>query len=313
MQNFLLWNPLKFQAYKELSKSNIVLLVLFTTSCGYLIGYHPEKPFYLAHFFWTLVGVGCSAAGSCALNQIQEIKQDSLMRRTQARPLPSKRLSLPEAFVFSLLTLLGGLGLLSRLDLRLASLTLLTIFAYNGLYTTWWKRIHPFAAIPGALPGALPVLIGFFSSSGQLLNPQGIYLFSVLFFWQMPHFWALALRYQTDYQTAGFPTLPVKKGRELTLHAITLWCLAFMGLMSLSPFFFSLHLATIAGITLVNGLLGIQLGRYMRNSELPKAWIQFFLSVNFSMIFFFLLLVIDLTLDHLWFQSLKIWLQIKAV
>src|SRR6185437_16687128 len=99
-------------------------------------------------------------------------------------------------------------------SIPVAVLGLLAVLSYNGLYTLWWKRRWSYAAIPGAIPGALPILMGHYAAAGHLGAPAGIYLFLLLFFWQMPHFWVLALRFRADYEKGDFPTLPVTHGPE---------------------------------------------------------------------------------------------------
>src|SRR6185437_932834 len=126
------------------------------------------------------------------------------------------------------------LGMISRTELFLG---ILAVISYNGFYTLWWKRHWAYAAVPGAIPGALPVLMGHVAVTDQLFAPGGIYLFFILFFWQMPHFWALALRYKSDYAQGGFPTLPVAHGTGLTVHQIVIWCLGYVGLALMGPLF----------------------------------------------------------------------------
>ncbi|HTL11798.1 MAG TPA: protoheme IX farnesyltransferase, partial [Bdellovibrionota bacterium] len=219
----------RLRIYKELSKSGIVALVLISVFAGYLVGRPLDRPLGVLRLLETLAGVLLLASGSSALNQYQERHLDRRMPRTAKRPLPSGRLGEREALAFIVVGLAAGLGILGWLDLQLAGLGAAAVVLYNGLYTLWWKPKWSFAAIPGAVPGALPILMGHVAARGDVRAPGGWYLFFILFMWQMPHFWSLALRYSDDYREGSIPTLPVKHGSGITLKHILLWCLAYVG------------------------------------------------------------------------------------
>jgi heme o synthase len=164
---------------------------------------------------------------------------------------------------------------------------------YNGFYTLWWKKHSAYAAVPGAIPGALPIYMGHLAANGKLLNPAGLYLFFILFFWQMPHFWSLALKYRKDYQQGGFPTLPVKHGQALTLHHIILWCLAYVGLALIAPLFLHVKWIYLIPTLLMCTKVLLSLSRYVKNPN-SKEWLHFFLWVNFSLVVFLAAAVVDL-------------------
>ena len=272
-----------FSAYRELSKSGIVALVLISVLGGYLIGHPADLPFSPSHLLMTLLGVLFLASGSSALNQFQERTVDANMPRTAKRPIPSGRMSAGHALAFSLGGITLGAILLARLSTELLALGAAAVLLYNVLYTLWWKRRWAFAAVPGAVPGALPILMGYVAASGTLWAAGGWYLFFILFFWQMPHFWVLALRFRGDYAQGGFPTLPVSRGTEVTVFQIGLWCLAYVGLALLAPLFlnvgaFYLSVAIAMGIKLL-----VELVRFARQPESQRWW-GFFLWVNFSLI-----------------------------
>lgn len=284
----------RIKIYQELSKSGIVFLVLISVISGYLLGQPRGTPLDWMRMGATLVGLLLLASGSSALNQYQDREMDSQMPRTSGRPIPSGRLSVREALLFSTLTLSFGSVILFALDPRLTLFGLGAVLFYNVLYTLWWKRRHPFAAIPGAIPGALPILMGYVASSGQPGSAGGWYLFSILFFWQMPHFWVLAIRFSEDYAKGGVPTLPVKHGAKVTRAHIVLWCLAYVGLSLLAPLF----LPTVGALYLVTALLAglwvlIELWRYLSHSEDPSRWLRFFLAVNFSLIVYLAAATLD--------------------
>lgn len=284
---------------RELSKSGIVTLVLISVLGGYLIGQPSETSLSWARMLLTLLGILFLASGSSALNQYQERDIDAQMPRTSGRPLPSGRLSPTAALSFIGVTLAAGLAILATLDFQLLVLGVAAVISYNGLYTLWWKKHWAYAAVPGAIPGALPILMGHAAASGNVFNPGGIYLFFILFFWQMPHFWALALRFQKDYEQGGFPTLPVKHGLGVTLKQIILWCLAYVGLAVIAPLFLKVGWIYLVPTLLISIKVLYELYRFVQEPESnqgtqSKRWIHFFLWVNFSLIVYLFFAALDL-------------------
>ena len=112
--------------------------------------------------------------------------------------------------------------MLSLLSLTSMALGLFTVALYNGLYTLYWKKKWAFGAVPGAIPGAMPVVIGYSANHANVFTPECLYLFLIMFLWQMPHFWSLAIRYKDDYKKGGFPVLPAVIGVPKTLFHIGL-------------------------------------------------------------------------------------------
>lgn len=294
------------KAFLKLAKSGIVTLVVISVLGGFLMGVPMEKPLQLGLLLRTLLGVLFLAAGSSAWNQIQDLDMDRLMPRTAKRPLASGDMSLKTAWTFVAITLGLGAGLLSSISWAALTLGLAAVVSYNGLYTLWWKRKWAFAAIPGAVPGALPILIGYVGahSSGEvaglsgptqfshLLDPAGIFLFAVLFFWQMPHFWVLAIKFRDDYKAGGVPTLSVARGTEVTVQQILLWCLGYSALSLLGPLFLDVKVIYAAMVIVISAILLWQLYRFVKE-PLSKRWLHFFLWVNFSLIFYLAAAVID--------------------
>lgn len=286
----------RIRLYLELSKSGIVTLVVISVLGGYLAGHPFELPFDPAAWIRmgvTLLGVFLLASGSSGLNQIQDLQMDTAMGRTAKRPLPSGRLGLREAWLFVGVSLLGGMALLLWIDPAVAGLGISAVVFYNGLYTLWWKRRWAFAAIPGAVPGALPILMGYAAASGDVWAPGGIYLFALLFFWQMPHFWVLALKYKGDYATGGVPTLPVVLGAGVTVQQIVIWSLGYIGIAFLAPLFLDVGWIYVGISFLVSGAL-LWLLRQFSVAPESKAWLKFFLWVNFSLVFYIFAAVADL-------------------
>jgi protoheme IX farnesyltransferase len=276
-----------------LTKSEIVLLEVITLAAGYFIGQSLESPISWTRFAFTLLGVACLALGSGATNQIQERGEDAQMDRTKNRPLPSGRVSVPLAVTSTAILFILGTIFLAQVSLTVSILGWVAVFSYNVLYTMWWKRKLAFAAIPGAIPGALPILIGYQAAVGNMLDVRGYYLFSILFFWQMPHFWVLALKYSKDYDQGGFPTLPVALGTSVTKFQITWWCLAYTAIGLLSALFFPIGIIGLAGSLIVSAWLILELIRFLKRPD-SETWLRFFLSINFSMIAYLGLIAVDL-------------------
>ena len=187
----------------DLSKGRIALLAALSTATGYILAADSVS---LAIVFPT-VGLFLLACGSSALNQYQEREIDSLMKRTKGRPIPSGRLTPPQALMIALLSMLSGsLILLVGSNVVALSLGLFAAFWYNAIYTPLKKR-SPFAAIPGALIGAIPPAVGWAAAGGSPFDPKILALCFFFFIWQVPHFWLLLLSYGKDYEEAGLPSL----------------------------------------------------------------------------------------------------------
>lgn len=195
----------KARAYFILTKPEVNLLILMTTSAGYYLGL--RGPFHFSGLLNTLIGTLLVASGTATLNQWMERVWDGEMRRTARRPLPSGRVSSPEAFIFGmLLSIAGGLYLAALVNRLSAVLAVSTLLSYLLIYTPL-KRYTPLCTVLGAFPGAMPTLIGWAGASNAVTLPA-MFLFAVLFLWQFPHFLAIALMYREDYERAGYRMLP---------------------------------------------------------------------------------------------------------
>jgi protoheme IX farnesyltransferase len=195
----------KLRDYYTLTKPEVNLLILMTTSAGYYLA--SRGAFRFAGLINTLVGTLLVASGTATLNQWMERVWDGQMRRTASRPLPSGRLSSREALIFGLLlSITGGLYLLVAVNALSALLAVSTLLSYLLVYTPL-KRKTPLCTLLGAFPGAMPTLIGWAGASATI-NRQAGFLFAILFLWQFPHFLAIALMYRDDYSQAGYHMLP---------------------------------------------------------------------------------------------------------
>jgi protoheme IX farnesyltransferase len=185
----------------ELVKARLTLLVLVTTAVGFYLG--AEGPIKWSALLNTVFGTAAAAAGAAALNQWWEHKLDAMMLRTRLRPVPAGRMRPLEAIVIgSALSIFGVAYLAFLVNALSAILAAITIIVYIFAYTPL-KLVSTFNTALGAVPGALPPMIGWAAARGTL-NAGAWMLFAILFFWQMPHFFAIAWMYREDYARAGF-------------------------------------------------------------------------------------------------------------
>lgn len=198
----------QFRAYASLTKPRIVMLVVLTALLGYFVGARGGASAGTLHLALALLGTALVAGGSNALNMCFEREQDALMERTRHRALPSGRLRHDRALFFSIAC--GSAGVLT-LALAINTLTALlgavAIAIYAFVYTPM-KRVSHVSLLIGAVPGALPPVMGWSAARGTL-GLEAATLFAILFLWQIPHFLAIAWIYRDDYARGGFPMLPV--------------------------------------------------------------------------------------------------------
>ena len=205
--------------FLALTKPRLNFLVVLTAAVGYYLG--AGDRLNLAALVETIAGTALVAGGAAGLNQVSERNTDGLMWRTRTRPLAAQRLTAIEATIFSLVLAGAGLAILATAaNLLAAFLALVTLVSYNVIYTPM-KRHSNRATLVGALPGALPPMIGWAAARGTLA-PEAWALFAIVFIWQIPHFMAIAWLYRDDFGRAGFPLLPVTQpdGRSTARQAI---------------------------------------------------------------------------------------------
>lgn len=276
--------------YIKLTKAGIVCFVLLTAGAGYLLSVNSFKQISLTVFLFFLTGLYLVSSGSFILNQIQERELDGKMKRTRSRPLPMGTITLFQASVLSFGFISFGLLLLALLNSLTAGLAFLTVLLYNGFYTLIWKRKMSHGAVFGALPGALPPVIGYSLGSNNLLSGPCVYLFLILFLWQMPHFWSLAIRYKEDYRQGGVPVLPVSVGFEKTLFEMGLYMIAYLGVALVSPLFLKAGPMYLIFLLPLVFKLAYEFLKYFQN---PSKWLRFFLWINVSIILCFAVPVFD--------------------
>jgi protoheme IX farnesyltransferase len=215
--------------YVALAKPRLNVLVVASTLAGFLMARGDTSN--VALVLWTIVGTALVAGGSAAFNQVIERETDGLMLRTRLRPLPGGRLPAAEALLFASLMSAAGLLILAvGVNALAAGVALATLASYALVYTPL-KRRTSFATVVGAIPGALPPVIGW-AAAGDRLSRGAWLLFGIVFLWQLPHFLAIAWMYRDDYARAGLPMLPViepdgrSTGRQAVIYTAALLPLA---------------------------------------------------------------------------------------
>jgi protoheme IX farnesyltransferase len=218
--------PSRIADWITLAKIRLNTLVVATTAGGYYMAAYGDVD--LLRLVLTCLGTALVAAGASAFNQVSERDTDALMDRTRSRPVAVKRMSPREGRVVAAVLSAVGLGILGAVISLLAMwVALATLFSYVILYTPM-KRLSSFSTVVGAVPGALPPMIGWAAGRGSINEVAGWSLFFIMFVWQLPHFLAIAWIYREDYGRAGLPMLTVidhsgaMTGRQMVLWAATL-------------------------------------------------------------------------------------------
>jgi heme o synthase len=212
----------KLVSYFQLTKPIISVSVAISALTGFLI----RQGFFASGWMECMAGVFLLSAGASVINHIQEADTDLKMRRTELRPIPSKTIKPFEAKVFSLLLIIGGACVLFQPDNRFpVILGLINIFWYNAVYTPL-KKVTAFAAIPGAVVGAVPPIIGWTAAGGEIFHPHIIIIAFLFFVGQIPHFWLILLKNEGDYETAGFPTLAKIFSQQQIANLTMAWIFA---------------------------------------------------------------------------------------
>lgn len=256
--------------FMELVKLRLSLLVLITTLVGFLLGWVGPMDYFLLAM--TLLGTAFSAFGASSLNQWWEHELDALMKRTQDRPIPARRLHPRDAFCFGVLSILLGSGLLFFfVNTISAVLGVMTVVIYILCYTPM-KRYSTFNTLLGAIPGAIPPLLGWSAATGEI-GLDGVVLFLMLWFWQMPHFLAIAWLYREDYAAAGFRMLSVDDpsglvtSRQALLYALGLLAVSLVpGLIGMASLLYFI-LAFLFGFLFVLTALFFVMKRTRKNAR----------------------------------------------
>jgi protoheme IX farnesyltransferase len=243
----------KVKAYAELIKLRLSALVTFSAVFGYILGDRGAS-FGWSGFLGLALGGFLISGASCAANEILERDLDKLMKRTQNRPLPLKLISLQEALWVTSLVAIIGVALLWYFTNPLTTwLGILSMVLYVFVYTPL-KRVGPIAVFVGAIPGALPPLLGWTAATGSISH-EALIIFGIQFVWQFPHFWAIAWVGDEDYKAAGFKLLPSGGGKDLNTAIQIMIYTLFLLPLGLLPSYFGLTGMTSGIVATVCGVL----------------------------------------------------------
>jgi protoheme IX farnesyltransferase len=279
----------KARAYFQLLKFRLSFTVAFSSALGYWLG--ATAPTWPRALLVLLGGLLVTGAANI-INQVFEKDLDRLMRRTEARPLPTGRLSVTEAWVFCGLLAAAGLGLLVYYFNPLtAALSLLSLILYGFIYTPL-KTVSPICVAVGAIPGGLPPLIGWVAATGHLGEPAWV-LFGIQFMWQFPHFWAIAWVADDDYKRAGFKMLPSPGNRDLRTAFQIMTYTVLLVPVSLLPLVLGISGRVSAGIALVCGILFTLLTVQLMRTQDRKAALR----IMFASFLYLPIVQIALVLD----------------
>ena len=223
----------------ELTKPRITCYILMSTAIGFLCAAHLNPAWKWIQLAQALLGTALIASGTATLNQWYEHEFDALMARTKRRPIPSGRVTANAALAFGIaLSIAGFLELWLGVNLLTALLGLFTLSSYLFVYTPL-KRVSPISTTIGAIPGAMPPLIGYAAACGHLNFEAGV-LYAILFLWQFPHFYAIAWMYREDYARAGIRMLPVVEPNMDSTARRILWFSLALVPISLAPKFLAM-------------------------------------------------------------------------
>ena len=273
-----------------LTKVRLNALAVATTAGGYYMA--APAAVDIAALFVTCLGTALVAGGAAALNQVDERDLDRLMIRTRLRPVADGRMSASEGRAIAFIFVLAGLGILwFRATTAAALVALVTVLSYVLIYTPL-KRRTSLATVVGAVPGALPPIIGWSAAGGALSTPAPWSLFLLMFLWQLPHFLAIAWMYRDDYARAGLPMLPVVdvNGR-MTARQAVLWAATLIPISEL-PFLLRLTgpLYAISAMMLGMGLLALTF-RFMLARTDANARALFYGSITYLPLLWILVVV----------------------
>ncbi len=279
--------------YVALAKPRILPLVLFSGLPALMMaGQGWPTP---ALTLWTLVGTIFAAAAANALNSYLERDQDALMDRTRDRPLPAGLVSPGGALAFALVLAFLGVGLLFlESGVAPALIALAAIGVYVFIYTIWLKPRTPFAVIVGGISGAIAPLIADAAVTGHI-GVVGWTLFAIIFVWQPPHFYAIALFRREDYARANFPMLPDRIGVDATVNRIVIWAVGLVGVTLLPFFWLGLGYLYLA-VALVLGAICLQKAFRLRAQKDDASARGFFLFSLIHLLGCFAAMILDLAL-----------------
>jgi len=280
-----------FDDLKQVTKFRLSVSVVFSSIAGYLLA---AETIQITTLVMLAVGGYCMVGASNVFNQIIEKDPDKLMKRTQNRPLPTGRMSVTTAMIIGVLLTIFGLVILYTINPKTAMFGAISIFLYISVYTPL-KPVTPLAVFAGAIPGAIPFMLGWVAATGKFAIEPGM-LFLIQFFWQFPHFWAIGWLQHEEYKKAGFNLLPTgEKNRKATTQILlyTVW----MILVSVFPVLKitgSLYLSPVSAILIfILGLIMLYYGVELHKKQTDKIARKLMLASVFYITLIQVIYVID--------------------
>ena len=273
-----------FSDFKQLTKVGLSLSVVFSSIAGYLLAIKN-----IDYFILFLLGVGgfFMVGASNAFNQVIEKDTDAIMKRTQNRPLPTERMSVTTALTIAILLTISGLAILYSINPKTALFGAISIFLYTSVYTPL-KPVTPLAVFVGAIPGAIPFMLGWVAATNQFGIEAG-FLFMIQFFWQFPHFWAIGWLQYEEYKKVGFHMLPMNTKNTGAVKQMIFYTLV-MILVSVAPvlkltgnfYIYPLSAVIIALLGLLMLFYAFQLYKSKENKDARKLMLSSILYITLA-------------------------------
>ena len=261
---------------KQLTKMGLSLSVVFSALAGYLLA---VDTIHIPTLIMLAIGGYLMVGASNAFNQIIEKDTDKLMSRTKNRPLPTGRMSVNTALVIGVLFTLSGIVILYNINAKTAMFGAISIFLYASIYTPL-KSVTPLSVFVGAIPGAIPFMLGWVAATGSFGIEAGM-LFLIQFFWQFPHFWAIGWLGYDEYKKAGFNMLPTGEKNNKATSQILLYtvCMILVSIIPVVGVTGDLHLSIIAAILIfILGIFMLYYGIQLHKKQTDKIARQLMLS-----------------------------------
>ena len=275
--------------YATLTKPPIILLLLITAAGGMFLAARGVPPLQLWGLVW--LGGALASAGASAINHQIDRDIDLLMSRTRQRPVADQRITPAKALIFGiLLNILAFFILATWVNLLAAALTLSATLFYIFVYTLWLKRSTHQNIVIGGAAGSIPPLVGWAAVTGGLDLPA-VYLFAIIFFWTPPHFWALSLLIQQDYERARIPMLPVVATRDYTTLNILLYTLVLVGITGVFAATQEVHGIYLLAALVLGGVFLALSWRLKRESTRKRARTLYLFSLLYLALLFVALMV----------------------
>ena len=270
--------------YITLTKPPIILLLLITAAGGMFLAAQGLPSLPMLGFVW--IGGALASAGANALNHQLDRDIDAMMTRTSKRPVASQRITPGKALAFGIiLNVVAFLVLVTWVNLLAALLTLSATLFYVFIYTLWLKRSTPQNIVIGGAAGSIPPLVGWAAVTGGIDLPAA-YLFAIVFFWTPPHFWALSLLIQEDYEKAQIPMLPVVATRDYTTLNIFLYTIVLVGISLVFAYSTSVHGIYLCSALILGGIFLALSWRLKRSSTRKLARTVYLFSLLYLALLF---------------------------